>query len=571
LSENNTLTIMKKLSGLILFLILSLNSFGQSNYVPLNNNYYHTTDRYEILNGKLAETYFSSVKPYTRKAVAEFIDTLANDSTSLKRISKVDRFNFAYLANDNWEWSTTAQNDRKGILKILYRKKSDAFHVNTKDFDLHVNPVLYLTGGYERDYGTQMLNSRGIEVRGMIDKKVGFYTFFTDNQSLTPSYVYDFVTRTRVMPNEGFTKADAARPSYVDFISARGYFNVNATKHIAIQFGYDRNFIGNGYRSLILSDFSNPYTFLKLNTKIWKLNYTNLFTEMAASGPIPGDVVIPKKYVNYHHLSINLFKNFNIGLFEAVALRGRGKDSTKAGQFDIAYLNPIIFYRAVEGNLGSPDNAILGGDFKWNFLRHFSLYGQIVLDEFVIDHVRAGDGWWANKQAVQGGLKYIDAFGIKNLDLQGEINHVRPYTYAHRSMFTNFLNYNQSLAHPLMANFNEFIGIVRYQPLNRLNISAKLFYTKLGLDTAGSNWGGNMALDYRTRSGQELGNKTGQGVATNLIYTSLNLSYMVFHNMFIDGYVVVRRLDSAIDTLDRNTLLGGVSLRWNIAQRLQEF
>lgn len=564
---------MKILSGIILFLLMvSLNGYGQSNYVPLNNNYYHTVDRYEILNGKLSDSYFSSVKPYTRKAVAEFADTLSVDSTSLKRISKVDRFNFTYLANDNWEWANTAQNDsRKAIFKILYRKKSDFFHVSTKDFDLHLNPVVYVTGGYEKNFGTQMLNTRGFELRGIIDKKIGFYTFFTDNQTLAPSYVYDFVTSQRAMPGEGFLKIDPSRPGYVDFISARGYFNFNATKHIAVQFGHDKNFIGNGYRSLILSDFSSPYTFLKLNTKIWKINYMNLFTEMFASGQIPGDLPIPKKYVNYHHISLNLFKNFNLGIFEAVAMRGRSKDSTKAGQFDIAYLNPIIFYRSIEQQLGSPDNAILGMDFKWNFLRHFSLYGQVVLDEFVIDHVRAGDGWWANKQAMQGGLKYIDAFGLKNLDLQGEINHVRPYTFAHRGMFTNYMNYNQSLMHPMMSNFNEFIGIVRYQPINRLNITAKVFYAKLGLDTANSNWGGNMALDYRIRSGGELGNRTGQGVATNLIYTSLNLSYMPFHNIFIDGYIIIRRQDSVLDSLDQNALLGGVSLRWNIPQRLQEF
>lgn len=563
---------MKQFFSLLLVCAATLSAYGQSSYVPLNNNYYHAVDRYEILNGKLAETYYSSVKPYTRKAVAEFVDTLTLDSASLKLVSKRDRFNFTYLANDNWEWSSTAQNEsRRPIFKTFYRKKSDLFHVSTKDFDLHVNPVLYVMGGSEKDFGTQMLNTRGVELRGMIDKKVGFYTFFTDNQSLTPSYVNDYVLKYDVMPGEGFTKTDPTRRAYVDFISARGYFNFNATKHIAIQFGHDKNFIGNGYRSLILSDFSSPYTFLKLNTKIWKINYMNLFTEMAADSRIPGDILIPKKYMNLHHLSINLFKNFNIGLFEAVALRGRSKDSTKAGQFDIAYLNPIIFYRSVEQQLGSPDNAILGMDFKWNFLRHFSFYGQIVLDEFVISHVRAADGWWANKQAIQGGLKYIDAFGIKNLDLQGEINHVRPYMYAHKNNFTNFTNYNQSLMHPLGANFNEFIGIVRYQPINRLNITAKIIYAKLGADTANSNWGGDLFQNYLIRSGPELGNKTGQGVATNLIYGSLNISYMPFHNIFVDGYVTVRRYDSAIDALDRNALLGGVAVRWYIPQRLQEF
>ncbi len=553
---------------LMLFLIGCIQAFGQSNYVPLNNSYYSTVERYEVLNGKFSDQFFTTVKPYTRKAVAEFVDTLSVDSTSLKRISRVDRFNFTYLANDNWEWSSSAQNDtRKPIFKIFYKKKSDFFHVNTKDFDLHVNPVLYVAGGYEKDYGAVTMNTRGIELRGMIDKKVGFYTFFTDNQGLLPSYVNEYRNAFGVVPGEGYNKN--FKTNGVDFISARGYINFNATKHIAIQFGHDKNFIGNGYRTLILSDNSSGYTFLKLNTKIWKLNYTNLFTEMTAY-PRSYDTLFAKKYVNYHHLSINVFKNLNIGVFEAVALRGRNKDSTKHGQLEIGYLNPIIFYRSIEQHVGSFDNALMGLDFKWNFLRHFSMYGQLILDELVLKEVTSGNGWWANKQALQGGLKYIDAFGLKNLDLQGEINFVRPYVYAHYNNFTNFANYNQPLAHPLGANFVELIGIARYQPLPRLNVTAKVFYTKMGVDTAGVNWGGNILKNY-AQFEQVYGNKTGQGIASNLMITTLNLSYMALHNVFIDGYVTLRRFDSMLDTLDRNTVLGGLSLRWYIPQRLQEF
>jgi hypothetical protein len=559
----------KTFYGLFIFLLTALQSYGQSSYVPLNSTYYHTVDRYEILNGKFSESFFTTVKPYTRKAVAEFVDTLSKDSLALKRVSKADRFNFTYLANDNWEWSTTAQNDsRKPILKAFYRKKSDFYHVSTKDFDLHVNPVLYFSGGYEKNYGALSLNTRGVEIRGMIDKKIGFYTFFADNQSLMPSYVVNNNTGYLVVPGEGYTRTFKTRG--VDFFTARGYINFNITKHIALQFGRDKNFIGNGYRSLVLSDNSSPYTFIKLNTKIWKFNYTNIFTEMTAY-PKSADTIFQKKYVNYHHLSLNIGKNFNIGLFEAVALRGRSKDPTKEGQFDIAYLNPIIFYRSVERELGSGDNSLMGLDFKWNFLRHFSFYGQIVLDEFSIAHIKARDGWWANKQALQGGLKYIDAFGLKNLDLQGEINFVRPYVYSHYNNFTNFSNYNQALAHPLGANFTELIGIARYQPISRLNITAKAFYTKMGVDTDSTNWGGNILKNYATYA-QEYGNKTGQGTPVNLIYTTLNLSYMMFQNLFIDGFVTVRRYDSkTVPSLDNNSLIVGMSLRLNIAQRLNEF
>jgi hypothetical protein len=123
----------------------------------------------------------------------------------------------------------------------------------------------------------------------------------------------------------------------------------------------------------------------------------------------------------------------------------------------------------------------------------------------------------------------------------------------------------------LGANFVEFIGIARYQPLPRLNITAKMFYARLGADTANSNWGGNILKNYETFQ-QEYGNKVGQGVKTNLIYTSLNLSYMAFHNIFLDANVVYRSYNNIVATaLQKNTLILGFAIRWYIPQHLNEF
>jgi hypothetical protein len=100
---------------------------------------------------------------------------------------------------------------------------------------------------------------------------------------------------------------------------------------------------------------------------------------------------------------------------------------------------------------------VLGADIKWNFLNRFSLYGQLVLDEFTKDKMFGRTKDWANKWAYQLGLKYINVAGINNLDAQFEINQVRPYVYQHRYKSQNWIHYNQSLAHPLGANFREML------------------------------------------------------------------------------------------------------------------
>jgi hypothetical protein len=278
------------------------------------------------------------------------------------------------------------------------------------------------------------------------------------------------------------------------------------------------------------------------------------------------------KYNALHHLSINIGKKFNFGIFESVIFNAN--DSSKVNQFRIDYLNPIIFYRGIEQQNGSTDNALLGFDFKLNAIRKLSFYGQFVLDEMVISHLRARDGWWANKYAIQFGGKYVDAFGLPNLDLQGEINVVRPFTYSHFTPYGNYSHYHQPIAHPLGANFTEMVGIVRYQPIPRLHVTGKLFMTEIGRDSVGaySNYGSDILKSSSNRvPNKELGNAQGQGVLNTLMYGNLTASFQLKHNLFLDASLTIRKSESAQSFYNNTSNISSVALRWNIPQRLYEF
>jgi hypothetical protein len=233
-------------------------------------------------------------------------------------------------------------------------------------------------------------------------------------------------------------------------------------------------------------------------------------------------------------------------------------------------LNPIIFYRAIEQQNGSSDNVLLGFDFKWNAVKKLSFYGQFMLDEFVIDHIRDGDGWWANKFAVQLGGKYVDAFGLENLDLQGEVNVIRPYTFSHHTSFGSYSSYKQPLGHPFGANLKEVVGILRYQPLPRLNVTGKLVFTLIGRDTTDVNWGSNILKGNQTRE-QELNNTIAQGIKNNILFGSFTASWQLKHNVFIDASLVLRKSESVAALYNNNTSITSLAVRWNIPQRLYEF
>jgi hypothetical protein len=146
----------------------------------------------------------------------------------------------------------------------------------------------------------------------------------------------------------------------------------------------------------------------------------------------------------------------------------------------------------------------------------------------------------------------------------------RPYTYTHETIYTSYAHYNLPLAHPLGANFYELVGILRYQPLNRLHLTGKLLYARYGEDADGSNWGSNVRLDYATLE-QIYGNKIGQGVATRTAFADFTATYMLRHNLFIDAKATVRRQESALPERSRTDYIGFLALRLNIPQRLQEF
>jgi hypothetical protein len=550
--------------------LIGSETLAQSVNASLNEDYYHWVDRYEIASGKLSPELFTTLKPYKRSWIVAYLDTLKKDDRVFA--SAADQYNYDYLRNDSWEWSRAATSDtRKPFLKYIYRKKSDFANVDVPDFDFHINPVLYFSGGYApgSDFNP-WINLRGVEMRGMVDRKVGFYAFVGENQSALPNYVDAERYRTFVVPHEGFWKG--FKTNGVDFFQARGYIDFNVSKHIYMQFGHDKMFIGNGVRSLIWSDWAPPQLYMRANVKVWKLNYMFQLNRMVAdvngngSGLSQGKY--PDKFVAMHHVSFNIARKLNFSIFESVVFSP--SDTVNGGTFEWNYLNPVIFYRAIEHQFGSSDNVILGADLKWNIVRNVSVYGQVVLDEFLFEHVKEADGWWANKFAFQAGAKYINAFGVPNLDLLAEANIVRPYTYSHGTPYGSYTNYRQPIAHPTGANFREIIGTVRYQPIGRLNISARGFYTKTGKDLAGENWGGDI-LKNNSNHPLETGNKIGQGQKTTILLGDFTASYMVAHNLFIDVKQTIRRSESQAPEYNMNTNITSIALRLNVAQRNYDF
>jgi len=584
---------MKHKFTLFYFLVIFLPTIilAQSPYIPRGNNAHFLMDRIEIL--QLSDTFhMSSINNLSAKQSIELLSNVWEKN----QISEKDRYNILHTFSDYIEFlptksiDTIVENqlfisyndieqssqkifnnhfDQKPILKYFYKTPANFLQLQTPSFQLYINPILNVQYGNESSHEPIIFqNTRGVEARGYIDEKVYFYTQLLENQRSFQSFLEENIEKDKTIPGQGFYKSYqsgvVSNLKGYDYFTARAYVGFNIVKSINLEFGHGNHFIGNGYRSLLLSDFSHNYFYLRFNTKVWKFHYQNIFAEIS---PIPtqlnnGDFLLPKKYMATHYLAYKPSHNFEIGLYETVVF-------SRINHFEFQYLNPIILYRAVEHFVGSPDNVLVGLNIKWNFLKRFSLYGQLLADEFKMSEVLDANGWWANKFGAQIGLKYINVFGIDQLDLQLEYNAVRPYTYGHRDTLNGFSNYSvanfsnhgQPLAHPLGANFREFVTLIRYKPSNKINILAKAISTLYGSDPSGENWGRNIFLPLESRQ-MDFGNKIGQGIKTNILLANLDIGYEVFHNYFVDLKFQMRT-DNNLNPTDRYFLGGGI--RVNIA------
>jgi hypothetical protein len=556
----------------LLFLLFPLGMLAQSTYLPQGTKHQPLLNRLEILLQRNDDLNLATVKPLSRKIavrVGEHADSIQKAGGNL--LSRVDEYNLRSLLMNNSEWVTgTDTSDfysKKSWWNVFYKTKANFLEVNTKDFFFAVNPVFQQQLSFESDdSGDQLfVNTKGITLRGLISKRIGFSAYITDNQERAPFFVQERIAQFNAVPGNGFYKP--FKKTATDYIDARGSINFTAAKYLDFQFGYDKNFIGNGYRSLFLSDYSNSYLFLKINTRIWKFNYMNLFTELTPQtiNINAGNKILDKKYTAMHHLSMDVTPWLNIGVFEAVVF---GREN----HFEFSYLNPVIFLRLAEQQNGSADNAFIGIDVKANVAKRFQFYGQLLLDEFVLKEVRSGKGWWANKFGVQVGGKYINAFSIKNLDLQGEVNIVRPFTYSHFDSVANYTHYNQPMAHPLGANFVEAIGIARYQPHPKWTTSGRLIVWKQGTDTADSNVGSNIFMLNTTRPSGDYGYKLPNGPRATGVNAQLLVSYEVKENLFLEASALIRNLNSGIESIgDRNASVFTAGIRMNMFRREYDY
>lgn len=467
--------------------------------VPFTHTEYNKYDYY--LNQ--ANNSHTSVKPYIYSEVDKTVD--------------LDAFKDQYYEFKSSWFGRKLLNEHMGYVK-------------GKDYWFTIDPGIDLQFGNDNKGVKTYNNTRSIHISGAIGKNLSFSTSFYESQGRFADYVNRYAESIRpdggnpaIIPGRGIAK-DFNGNAY-DYPVAEAYISYSPTKHFNFQFGRGKNFIGDGYRSLFLSDVASPYPYFKMTTTFWKIKYTNFLMWMQDVRPeLTVDGAYKQKFMAMHYLDWNVTNKLNLGFFETVIW-----DDTNNRGVDMNYLNPLIFYNSIEFSTGSrAGNTLLGASLKYKF-KNIVLYSQFLLDDFRVSEMTKNNGWWGNKNGIQIGAKYYDAFNIKNLFLQAEYNRVRPYTYSHDELNYNFGHNNQPLAHLWGANFREIIGIANYS-IDRIFVNTKLVIGKKGFDfnngTDTYSYGGNVYADNDNRV-SDYGNEIGQGNKATIFIGDFQTGYLV--------------------------------------------
>lgn len=448
-------------------------------------------------------------------------------------------------------------NKRNWVSRKLFDEH--LIEVNGDGFEFYFDYLPDHTVGRDiKNKKTLWMNGRGIQAGVNIGNNFSFYTSVFENQAVFPQYYDRYTNELGVVSGQAFDHSKGAVTKDWSYVTA--HISYTPIKYLNITFGQDKTFIGDGYRSMLLSDFSAPYPFLKLTGNLGRVSYMTMWSYMDDPSAKKFDQYgnERRKWGVFQYLDWNVSNRVSLGFFQSVIWAEADDLGNKRG-FDFKYISPIIFLRSVQAASGSPDNSLMGFTGKFEVSDKLTTYGQFVFDELQVKDFFSSNGSSRNKYGYQLGIKGTDLGGVKSLNYTLEFNGAKPYTYSHLASINNYAQQNEPLAHPFGANFREWLGLFNYS-YKRFDFSAELSYSNYGLNINGNNFGKDIFLTYDTAPKYYEGNYTVQGLRTKLYYFEGKVAYVLNpkYNLRIELGGILRNEKNSLYKDQTSSLIFGI-------------
>jgi hypothetical protein len=467
---------------------------AQSEYVPFSYQYYQkfNAEVYSVDN-----SYHTALKPY-------LVDT-----------SLIGRYN--QLQSVGFDSTRHTWVARKLFNEHLFQEK-------TSEYTFFADFLTDLEAGRETVGKTNTyVNTRGYQIGGTVGNKFYFYTSGYEDQANFPDYYYNDVQKLQFVPGQAYDRDETERKADWSYVTA--IISYTPIKQLNITLGQDKTFIGDGYRSLLLSDNAADYPLLRMTANVGKVQYMWMITSME-------DQQIPifdnygnnrRKWSDFHYLDWSATNRLSLGFFNAIIIAG-SNDAGQTHGLDFNNFNPVLFAATLGPRTPYPDEVYEGFTGKYKIFDKTAIYAQLLIQNFSAGSFFSGNSN-SNTNGYQVGIRGADLFKVTNFNYLFEYNTVKPYTYAGQQSISSYTDYSQPLGDPFGANFKEGIGILNYT-IGRFDFQGEAEYASFGLDpSTAADFGQDVTKPFSAAS--TTNGITGQGVATHFYYTEGTVDFII--------------------------------------------
>jgi len=426
---------------------------------------------------------------------------------------------------------------------LVYRKtfNEHLVDIKTSDYTFYGDylPDLQIGRDIQGKKNTN-LNTRGYQLGGTVGDKFSFYSAGFENAGVFPAYYNAIIDNYKFVPGQAYDRSFGKLNK--DWSYATAIVSYTPIKQLNITLGQDKTFIGDGYRSLLLSDYAASYPLLRLTANLGKVQYMAMWSYLEDLDAKKFDAFGSnrRKWGIFHYLDWNVTNRLSLGFFNAI-IAAEADDNGNLHGFDVNYINPIILSGSLGPSTPIKDNTYGGFTGKYKLFDKAAIYGQVFLD--------LNNTYSSNTYGYQVGIRGADIFTVKNLNYIVEYNTVKPYTYLSNPPITSYTQYNEPLGDPLGSNFKELIGILNYS-IGKFDLQGQLNYAKYQVTNSDQNIGMLITPAFLPPSYLGMGSVgiPGTGVNANLYYAEGTASYLINpkHNLRLEIGALYRDESSSV-------------------------
>ncbi len=372
--------------------------------------------------------------------------------------------------------------DKNWFVRKLFHEH--LFIIGNEKYKMYIDPVFDFrynrlpnlnTGEHIGGY----TNTRGFFVQAKLGENVFFNSSFYENQAVLPAYYENLYDVKGNIPGYARVKK-LSKFSEFDYANAYGNISFRPIKCLNFTLGYDRLFVGDGYNSVILSDFSAPMPYIKTSFKFGKWEYVNLVTKLTQFAGNVENADKINKIATYNFLIFNPQNDWQFTFFEQSVIDYKNRNFAEGLVRGIPIVREFI-WTTNDDNIKLGTNISYGNSKIGIFYSQavFSAVKQIVNNQ---DSTNIIQTYQCNVD-LQLGYKNHNLFNVKGLFFLAEANLSGCWTNGEKSEIIdlrynyyslNILNsnYGQSLTLPQNKGAYLFTAILSYS-IKQFKIMAK--------------------------------------------------------------------------------------------------